>query len=84
MLQTPSSSNAEIQKETSGDKLFEASSSDIDVSILENNDNQSVENWVDILDFQFNSCESIIKLDVPDYAEDNPLHIFGKCYELKK
>lgn len=45
-------------------------SSDSDNSIPENDDNQWVENWVDIPDFQFDSGYSGIKLDIPDHAKD--------------
>lgn len=76
VLPTPSGSNAEIQDESSGEESFEVSSSDSDNSIPENDNDQWVENWVDIPDFQFNRSDSGIKLDIPDHAKDNPLHIF--------
>ncbi|XP_025421253.1 piggyBac transposable element-derived protein 4-like [Sipha flava] len=76
MLPTPSSSNVEVQAETSGEESFEVSSSNSDNSVPETDDDQWVENWVDIPDFQFNSSDSGIKLDIPDHAKDNPLHSF--------
>jgi len=46
------------------------------VPISENDNDQWVESWVDIPDFQFDSSVSGIKRDIPDHAKDNPLHIF--------